>query len=392
LEIEIHPAEFCNLQCGFCPTVGKKYEDDPHFAQFKERLPKGKDFVELINRMFNEIARAGAKRIIFSGGKEPTLAAHILDFVRGARGAGLQVKVTTNASGFSVPHQLAGTLISGEELTEFYASNLDRIHLSLNAHTRGLFNQIKGLAADSCLFDTIVSNVTKIAECRDALKEKGRHSVEIYAAVLVEKGNYAALPEIVDFLSGLGVDIISLNRYQHHMVGRQDGYSAEEHASILQTLSEIESKWKSTRTRLIISFEDFNDRYYKRILSTKARCWTTFSETAFNPVFAGFACDTAAFPGRSKIGQADYSMGFLLDHRSFKSYWISTVEKRKKVDSLNCTDCRLAHKLTNLYVDKIYNDLTNGVMLEDQPFYPARRREWNKSSRDLDAITCQQHT
>jgi len=369
IEVEIHPSEICNLKCQFCPTLGNDYKNQEYYPRLKDKMKNREFVVNKIQSIFKDLAEGGTKKIIFSGGKEPTLSPLILELISAAKKAKLAVKVVTNGSGFMIPYKIGEVKISGDELFEFYSSNVDRIHISLNAHNRELFNKVKGLKPNSQTFDLIISNLKKIISFRNKLKKRKKPAVEIYVAVLVDKENYLQLPEIIKFLADLDVDIISINRYQYQMVGKEDVFSDKELEELLRNLKKMMGVYKSKKTKLIVSVDDFKNDYYKLILRRKARCWTAFWETAFNPVFLGVACDTAAFPNRERFDGADFKLGSVFECPDFKSYWNHNYEIRKNICSDKCSDCRLCHKLTNVYAEKLYIDYQNGFELKDQPFY-----------------------
>jgi hypothetical protein len=137
---------------------------------------------------------------------------------------------------------------------------------------------------------------------------------------------------------------------------------------LLRNLEKIKEDWSSSGTQLIVSVEDFRNDYYRHVLGIKAKCWTSYYETAINPLFLGLACDTAAFPSRETFGGVDFKLGCVFDYPNFESYWNHTLDIRKKICSDKCSDCRFYHKLINVYVDKLYNDYQNGFGLDTQPF------------------------
>jgi len=368
-EIEIHPSEVCNINCQFCPTAGHDYKNQDYYSEMKRKVVNQKWIVEKMQNIFFEVAPGNTKRILFSGGKEPTFSPLILELINAAKKAGLYTKVTTNGSGFMISHKCDDKIIQGEELFKFYASNLNRIHLSLNAHNRKLFNKMKGLKKGARVFDQIVLNIKRIVEWRDKLRKDGKSSVEIYAAVLVDRENHKLIPNIVKFLTKLGVDIISINRYQYQMVRKEDVFNDKEIEVLLKKLEQIKRKWKSKKTQLIVSIEDFRNTYYKHVLSLNTRCWIACCEMGINPVFLSLVCDTATFPGREIFGNVDFKLGNLLEYPNFKSFWDNTFIKRKNVLTEQCPDCRFCHKVINAYVEKLYVDYRNGFAIKEQPFY-----------------------
>ena len=212
------------------------------------------------------------------------------------------------------------------------------------------------------------------------IKERGKHGTEIYAAVVVDRDNYQQLSDIIAFLAELGVDIISINRYQYQMVGKKDVFNNGEMKKLLQNLEKIKEGWDSVKTQLVVSAEDFRNDYYNYVFRLKTRCWISFCEIAINPVFLGSVCDTTAFPGRETLRGIDFKLGYIFDYPDFSSYWNNSCRIREHIYSDSCPDCRFCHKLVNVYVEKIYRDYKNGFQIKDQPFCSVGQSLWTGGS------------
>lgn len=111
----------CNLKCAHCyRDAGVKAEDELATTEAKQ--------------MLTEIARAGFKIMIFSGG-EPLLRADIFDLVRFAAAQGLRPVFGTN-----------GTLITREVAAELKAAGTMGVGISLDSLDVGKHDRLRGVA------------------------------------------------------------------------------------------------------------------------------------------------------------------------------------------------------------------------------------------------------
>lgn len=100
--VNLHIVRECNLRCTYCfgtfPEAPRRVEADRWYA------------------ILEEVARAGVRRVNFSGG-EPTLHPDLLGMLRRARGVGLETSVITN----------------GVRLTDDMLDALDLVGISLDS-------------------------------------------------------------------------------------------------------------------------------------------------------------------------------------------------------------------------------------------------------------------
>jgi molybdenum cofactor biosynthesis enzyme MoaA len=163
----------CNDHCIFC------LDADTHDGTVRER--------EEIRRQIVDGRRAGATRLILSGG-EPTIHPSYVDFIRLGRLAGYaKIQTVTNGRMFAYPEFLGRCLDAGlGEITFSLHGPNARVHDAL-VGTRGAFDEeMRGL--------------------RNALAHRGDHGWPIVNVdVVVNRANVRHLGEMLGMLVDLGV-------------------------------------------------------------------------------------------------------------------------------------------------------------------------------------------
>jgi MoaA/NifB/PqqE/SkfB family radical SAM enzyme len=159
----------CNNKCVFC------LDSDTHDGQMRDR--------EEIKRQILDGRRAGATRLILSGG-EPTIHPNYVDFIRlGARAGYRKIQTVTNGRLFSYPEFLRRCTEAGlGEITFSLHGPNARIHDAL-VGVKGAFDQ-------------------EIAGLKNAVSD-GRLIVNI--DIVINRGNVKHLAEMLETFIGLGV-------------------------------------------------------------------------------------------------------------------------------------------------------------------------------------------
>jgi radical SAM protein with 4Fe4S-binding SPASM domain len=139
LTLLVQTQSFCNSRCSICPypTVSKK-------------LPQGKMEWSLFQKIIDEAASEPLlSTIVFELHNEPLLDERIFDWVKyiKSKGTNKNVVLITN-----------GELLDRFSLTDIVQSNLDSLSISLNAHSREMYESINtGLD-----YDRVMSNISRI--------------------------------------------------------------------------------------------------------------------------------------------------------------------------------------------------------------------------------------
>jgi molybdenum cofactor biosynthesis enzyme MoaA len=165
----------CNDHCVFC------LDSDAHNGEIRDR--------EDVKRQIVEGRRAGATRLILSGG-EPTIHPSYVDFVRLGRQAGYaKIQTVTNGRMFSYGDFLERCLREGlSEITFSIHGPNAKVHDAL-VGTKGAFDQ-------------------ELAGLRAALAFRDRSAAALPVVnvdIVVNRGNVRVLPEMLRLFYGMGV-------------------------------------------------------------------------------------------------------------------------------------------------------------------------------------------
>ncbi|MDH4100386.1 MAG: radical SAM protein [Nitrospirota bacterium] len=166
----------CNLSCRYCARVGMKRHDmdmaKEKFADILERLPH-------------------AYRVTLVGLGEPLLHPRVTTLVAHASGKGRRTALVTN-----------GMFLSEELGAELLDAGLDSIAFSIDAATQASAGQLRR--------GSDISRITKnISDFARLAKQAGRPvSTAVFSAV--SKESVRGLPQLVDLVASLGVDVLML--------------------------------------------------------------------------------------------------------------------------------------------------------------------------------------
>lgn len=237
--VEISPVSYCNHNCVFCGI---------DFAR-GERLSLD---AELLCQRLVEMGQLGVKSVMFAGEGEPLLHPDLGRMVACAKGAGIDVSITTNGS--------AGT----RELWEQLLPDLSWLRFSMDAGSAQVYSKVHQVSGD--MFDKTVSSI------RDALS--ARQQLGLDATIGVQ---YLILPENLDDLAaaisvfgGLGVDYISFKPYSEHpqMLKKSGLIYTQEMLDQVETL--IESSQAGLKTKLI--YRKVSAESYRAGMKAFSRC------------------------------------------------------------------------------------------------------------------------
>lgn len=172
----------CTLSCDMCPTHSRAVPRDyPHMQKF------GRDMeFDMFRRIIDRFDNALSVHIIGSG--EPLLNKDLFRMVDYASGRKMIVKTFSN-----------GTTVS-ENIERIIGSKLDGITISINGHNSREFARMTGM--DEEVYSKIYSGVKALVE------EKVNHAacIKIKLSFIIDKYNYASIPDMVTLGMELGVD------------------------------------------------------------------------------------------------------------------------------------------------------------------------------------------
>lgn len=176
VQIEIHPTNKCNLDCSFC---------------FYKDSNKNEMSTATLNKIIDDVSRYN-KRIIFSGGGEPTKHPGIESIIRKCKkDYNLPVGIITNG-------------YFNESFIECINDNLvenDFIRFSIDAGSLNKFNEIKRVTGNVNIYKQILDNLKNVSE-------NNERCFEVSIGYAVGKNN-CDLNEIFSFLDYLRHNIKS---------------------------------------------------------------------------------------------------------------------------------------------------------------------------------------
>ncbi len=168
LTLVIEPSSKCNLACTFCDLHSGRLGELGHF--------KGNMEVATFTLLVEQLKAAGIvlREMLFHGNGEPLLNKQLGSFIRYAKRSGVteRCRVTTN-----------GTALTEGVLHDLADSDLDELHISLDAADRQRYLELKG----KDLFDAVDANIRTAARYA---RETGRIKVAIKYALPHADGHY----------------------------------------------------------------------------------------------------------------------------------------------------------------------------------------------------------
>jgi radical SAM protein with 4Fe4S-binding SPASM domain len=202
----LFPSDRCNLDCFFC------------YSRKLREVAAELEWDALHSHLRDAVAM-GLKSVSFGGGGEPFLY-HRLDTLLGfIEEQGLAVaNITTNGTALTRP--VARALIG---------SRLKESLVSLNETSPKEYGDMNGCSPR--LFDRAVSGIQELVRAK---QDAGSDCI-VAVQVFLWKGNYRRLPEMVDFMLGLGADRVHVNTIDNLPAGeRMDDSHREECKAVLR--------------------------------------------------------------------------------------------------------------------------------------------------------------
>ena len=183
-QIQIHPTNYCNLKCIFCPTRALVKELD------RKKELRREEWLKVIQEG-NEL---GVKEWHICGGGEPFFFKEdALAIMEKIKEAGKYGEVITN-----------GTFFQEEVAKKIVEIEWDKIYISLDSP----FAKTHNFLRQTNCFDTINDGVRNLVKLKKNLK---KNKPEIYFHMVICNENYWQVPEMIKLAHKLQVQGISLN-------------------------------------------------------------------------------------------------------------------------------------------------------------------------------------
>ena len=174
IQIYLQTNTTCNQKCVFC-----------------NRPPRGERNLNVkledIKKRIEEISKnAKVKRIILTGG-EPLLYPDLSEAIHWAKKYGFITEIQTN-----------GTLLNINKLSDFKKAGLDIINFAFHSHKKNISNKLRGVKFG---FEEIIKN----------LKLADKMGFKIHIIHVINSLNYKDLPEFINYINDLALQIVWLN-------------------------------------------------------------------------------------------------------------------------------------------------------------------------------------
>lgn len=289
----IYPSNYCNLKCGHCIMKDERQE---HQAMLPDMTLMG---------LADDLALHRIPTIIFSGGGEPCTHPKLADALFNIKRWVPEVKTGMNTN---------GTL-----LTKDIVDNLDFCRVSLDAHTKEIYEQVKGVDR----FDAVVANLALFKDSK----------CELGIAYLATPENIAHTAQFCEWAQQFNPDFIHV-RPAHYPDNRM-----VEYGWVFESLKPtLEAKYDNVH----VTAEKF-EGYWTPKLYKKCRSTPLMAVTTADGQFA--VCQDVF------IKWGDYNA------YTFEQMWWSEEHKRA-MDSICLDTCPRC-------VENTYNEIIEHCVMND---------------------------
>ncbi len=215
--VSLEVTHHCNLRCIFCESHGSLLRAP---ITSRREYAGGRTSMDLptVRRLAGELAGEGVDLVQLSGKGDPIAHPQMTEIVRVIKDAGLGCALVTNA-----------TLASPDLASELVEAKLDRLTVSINAGSGGVYSRITG----SNLFDRAVKVVRDVMGCRHAA---GMQRPWVRVSHIVCRENMDDFGNMAELSLELGVDEViwdvmgELPETAHLSLSRDDAARLQERA------------------------------------------------------------------------------------------------------------------------------------------------------------------
>jgi GTP 3',8-cyclase len=186
LYVEISPSGSCNHRCSFCAVDYIGYKQN-----FLEQ--------SVLEKLLSEMAQCGVKSVMFGGEGEPLLMKGLAEAIRFAKGVGLDIGITTNATPLT------------EKFVETALASISWIKASLNAGNPEAYAKIHGTQPHD--FHRVIKNLERAARFK---REHGLSTVLGAQAVLIPE-NRDNVKDLCIVAKDIGLDYVVIKPYSQHL-------------------------------------------------------------------------------------------------------------------------------------------------------------------------------
>jgi radical SAM protein with 4Fe4S-binding SPASM domain len=247
--VQLIPSLYCNFSCPRCCYGGSK-ENIKALGERKAMLMDADTMAAIIDRLSD----SGIKGIVFTGGGEPTLNAHLIDGMRYAVQKGIKAGLFTN-----------GSLLTETKIFQLLELEPTFIRVSLDAGTLEVHRLLHGYTDKHNYFPKVLENIERLAKGK--LHRKANTTIGI--GVTVEPVNLNDLVEVAKRLCEIvsrsprgGVDYLAFRPTVNYQGGKSFraaqpvlDYLKKKAPEYYEAYYDFMHRWKQLPTQL---FEEAN--------------------------------------------------------------------------------------------------------------------------------------
>jgi len=356
LIVEFHTLGPCGNSCLHCYNIKHGYRYDQKSALQRD------DYFALVD----DLAAAGTQSLNFSGGLEPLSDKQALPAIGYAIKQGLSVTIFT--TGLHLTKRVRPLVIGAE-----------RIRVSMygtNENNYLYFAQCRNPRT----FQIILQNIRDTV----ALKQESSSRVNIGICMIVVKENFRELKAMVELGHELGVDTVVIRAE----FGRNiRGFTQDELSEIIDMLRQIkEEQAQGCYGNLCLDIgEGFDvllerERFYPKTLileKPRSACYATRLKVGVDPWGHIFPCALITQPGVNQGDLGSFMIGSVRSNpfagiiSAYRAFFVSQPQGfSPSVCQKHDVICNVLEGNINAVLAKISMDLSFGVPLEKQLFFP----------------------
>ena len=335
--MEIHPTRgSCNYRCRMC-----LWSDQAELTYATKQLDTdGLMTVDDWLRVLDELAAAGVRRLIVSGGGEALINPDLPAILHRAADLGFEILVYTTGFAARPGSRLFAALL-----------RCHRIRFSVHSPDAVTYDHIAGTRPRQHALARVTTNLA-------ALLEESQGSPELGIGMVVQQTNHTQIEAMTDFAEALGADWLDIRKDE---VDVSDGLEPAQ-------LAVVRAQLRAVRTRADgatrIDLGDELVALANGITPDRSRTTECLGRW-FRPTIGAFGhltpCDLKAEPRFAATG---YDLGNVKLSRLLD---VVATSKRQRIND-DCTQCMPSSRTGNAIVHKLLADIQAGVGLDEQPF------------------------
>lgn len=296
--VEVSPAERCNQRCVFCA-----------FDYLEYKGPLLDD--EILKLRLPEMASQGVKAVVYCGEGEPLLHPRFSQLASHAKGAGLDVALSTNG-------------LNLHQGVKEYLPLLTWLRVSINAGTSQTYNRIhRGRSTD---FDQVMDNLARMV----LLKTKRKYPCTIGVNFILLDENFDEVLPFAQMLKRIGVDYLAIKPYSWHPSSLNRLKTSFTFVDLVGLDNQLQSI-ASQDFGIVLRFKAMG-----RVGEPKL-----YSQCLGLPFFANINAWGDVMPCQLFMGKKEFSYGSIYQN-SFSEVWRGEQRRSvlERIAGMDISDCR----------------------------------------------------